>query len=632
MDVEMSVLVESVPVETVTVLDLNKLDLNKIISDAAATLIADGIKAGWSGAKKFFKDLDATHAIRCGKAYEDYLRNTITSICQVKTLIFDSIPKYLYSFYEIPNLQYQDKLIDVSDVKDLLDLGNKLLITGTGGLGKSLLLKHLFLNTAQHGYYIPVLIELRKCNRLEEEKISLEDIIYQNLYDHGFQLEQNYYASSLEQGGYLILLDGFDEVRQEKAERVFDAIQEFTGRYSKNHVIVSSRPSDRLIGWSDFPELSLCDLTKEQAFQLIHKIDYDQEIKTAFLEALKDGMFETYESFASNPLLLTIMLLTFSKYAVLPENLNAFYDQAFSTLFYRHDRTKGYFTRDLHSHLSYDEFRMLFASFCFHSYFSEDFEFTEDQLRQYIQNARGIIKNQSFTNDDVIEDLTSSVCMLVREGYNYHFVHRSFQEYFAAWRTAQLTDEIQSGLLGTWISQSISCTSDKYMSMLFSLEGERVNKVVLCPGIKELKALYDKAGFSCDLLSTLYTCIAVRKEFRSGTSEQKSSYSTILPCANYYLCSIISIVCNLNGYSQPSHKIDPRQQEILRKISERLDALSVSSCSFKEAADIVGNENFLYSLRWFKDRIQFCFQIYDKYTRKVPSEKSTIKSILADIP
>lgn len=615
-----------VPAGTTTV-----LDTNQIIADTVTTLITDAFKAGWSSAKKFFKDLDATHAIRCGKAYEDYLKSTITSICQVKTLIFDSIPKYLYSFYEIPNLQYQDKLIDVSDVKDLLDLGNKLLITGTGGLGKSLLLKHLFLNTAQHGYYIPVLIELRKCNRLEEEKISLEDVIYQNLYDHGFQLEKNYYSSSLEQGGYLILLDGFDEVRQEKTERVFDAIQEFTGRYSKNHVIVSSRPSDRLIGWSDFPELSLCDLTKEQAFQLIRKIDYDQEIKTAFLEALTDGMFETYESFASNPLLLTIMLLTFSKYAVLPENLNSFYDQAFSTLFYRHDRTKGYFTRDLHSHLSYDEFRMLFASFCFHSYFSEDFEFTEDQLRQYIQNARGIIKNQSFTNDDVIEDLTSSVCMLVREGFNYNFIHRSFQEYFAAWRTAQLPDDTQFNLLDRWISQSIAVTFDAYMSMLFSMESERVNKIILCPGIKRLKDLYNETGFSCDLLSTLFYHISVQKEVHPGADEKKPGYSTTLTHANHYLCSIISIVCSLNGYSQPS-KVDPHQQEILRKIAEHFNALSMPNYSFDEAADVVGNDNLLSCLRWVDLRIQFCFRLYDKYTRTVPPEKSTLQSILADIP
>lgn len=618
-----------VPAGTATV-----LDTNQIIAETLTALITDAVKAGWSGAKKFFKDLDATHSIRCGKAYENYLKNTITSICQVKTLIFDSIPKYLYSFYEIPNLQYQDKLIDASNVKNLLNLGSKLLITGTGGLGKSLLLKHLFLNTAQYGYYIPVLIELRKCNRLGEEKISLEDEIFQNLYDHGFQLEKKYYLSSLEQGGYLILLDGFDEVRQEKAERVFDAIQEFTGRYSKNHVIISSRPSDRLMGWSDFPELSLCDLTKEQAFQLIRKIDYDQEIKTAFLEAMDHGMFETYESFASNPLLLTIMLLTFSKYAVLPDNLNSFYDQAFSTLFYRHDRTKGYFTRDLHSHLSYDDFRMLFATFCFHSYFSEDFEFTEDQLRQYIQDARRIIKNQSFTNDDVIEDLTSSVCMLVREGFNYHFIHRSFQEYFAAWRTSRLSDETQFSLLDKWISQSIAPTFDAYMSMLFSMEGERVNKIILCPGIKKLKDLYDERGFSCNFLSILFSHMSVKKEFHPGADEKNPCYATILTHAhaNRSLCSIIQLVCSLNGYSLTREEEDPRQNEILRKIAEHLNALSVSSCSFKEAADVVGNENFLYSMRWFKDRIQFCFQIYDKYTRTVPPEKPTLQSILADIP
>lgn len=627
MDVEMSVPVESVPAGTATV-----LDTNQIIAETLTALTTDAVKAGWSGAKKFFKDLDATHSIRCGKAYEDYLKNTITSICQVKTLIFDSIPKFLYSFYEIPNLQYQDKLIEVSDVKNLLDLGNKLLITGTGGLGKSLLLKHLFLNTAQHGYYIPVLIELRKCNRLEEEKISLEDIIYQNLYDHGFQLEKKYYLSSLEQGGYLILLDGFDEVRQEKAERVFETIQEFTGRYGKNHVIVSSRPSDRLIGWSDFPELSLCDLTKEQAFQLIRKIDYDQEIKTAFLEVLDHGMFETYESFASNPLLLTLMLLTFSKYAILPENLNSFYELTFSTLFYRHDRTKGYFTRDLHSHLSYDDFRMLFASFCFHSYFSEDFEFTEDQLRQYIQNARGILKNQSFTNDDVIEDLTSSVCMLVREGFNYHFIHRSFQEYFAAWRTAQLPDDTQFNLLTYSFSNPVSYASDLYMRMLFVLEEERVNKVILCPGIKKLKDLYDEDGFSCNLLSKLFPYIGSQRGFYPETDEIGPFYSPILAYADYYIFRIINLTCDLNNHQLPSSGIDLRKQEILHKLSKHLDATSQFCCPIHEAADVVGNEDLLYCLYSYRTQIQFCLQIYDKYTRKTNPTELTMKSILADIP
>lgn len=610
---------------------VNAFDPNKIAADVAATLITEGIKSGWKNVKKYFKDLDASYSIHCGDAYKDYLRNTTTSIWQVKTLIFDSIPKFLYSFYEIPNLQYEDKLIDVSDVKSLLGIGTKLLITGTGGLGKSLLLKHLFLNTAQHGYYIPVLIELRKFNRLEAQDFSLEHAIYQNLYEHGFKLEEKYYTSSLDQGGYLILLDGFDEVRQEKSESVFQAIQHFTGRYSKNHVIVSSRPSDHFIGWSDFPELSLCNLTKEQAFQLIRKIDFDQDIKEPFLQALDAGLFETYESFASNPLLLNIMLLTFSRYAVLPENLNAFYDQAFAALFYRHDRTKGYFARNLRSHLSYEDFKSVFAHICFHSYFLEDFEFTEEQLRQYIQNAREAITNQPFSNDDFIEDLTSSVCMMVREGFSYHFIHRSFQEYFAAWRTSQLPDESQSKLLTYWLSNYIGCTSDAYMSMLFSLESERVNKIILCPGIQELKKSYDRDGFSCDLMDTLYEYMGINKEFRLENGIKKASYFMVLPYQNDYLCSIIQLVCSLNGYSLPSHKNDPRQQEILHKISEHLDASSLVGCSFDDAADIVGNEDLLYCLHWFKDRMQFCFRLYDKCTRKVSTKKLTMKSILADI-
>ena len=94
---------------------------------------------------------------------------------------------------------------------------------------------------------------------------------YQNLSDNGFKLEDEYYSYSLSEGGYVILLDGFDEVNREKVGKVSEEIKNFTGKYNDNRFVISSRPSDNFIGWNDFHEATACQLTKEQALSLIRK-------------------------------------------------------------------------------------------------------------------------------------------------------------------------------------------------------------------------------------------------------------------------------------------------------------------------------------------------------------------------
>ena len=75
--------------------------------------------------------------------------------------------------------------------------------------------------------------------------------------------------------------------------------------------------------------MSACALTKEQALNLIKKIDYSEPAKSTFYQELDNNLYDKYKSFASNPLLLTIMLLTFSNHASIPAKLNDFYEAAF---------------------------------------------------------------------------------------------------------------------------------------------------------------------------------------------------------------------------------------------------------------------------------------------------------------
>lgn len=606
----------------------NSFDPNKIAADVTTTLITEAIKSGWQKVKNFFQDLDAKDSIDYGDAYEDYLKNTVDKNSQIKTLIYRHVPKFLYSFYEYPDIQYKDQTISTSNAQDILDLNNKLIVTGIGGIGKSLLLKHFFLNIAQYGHYIPVLIELRKFNQLDSKEICLYDAIYQNLSDNGFKLEDKYYRYSLDAGGYVILLDAFDEVNRDKAQKVFDQIESFSQRYNKNHFIVSSRPSDRFMGWNDFHELTLCGLVKQQALDLIQKIEFDETIKKPFSNALDSELFDTYKSFASNPLLLTIMLLTFSNHATLPRNLNDFYDQAFTTLFNGQDATKDYFVRDIRSDFSCEEFKKVFAYICICSYFESVFEFSDSQIREYIQRAEERVSDKYFLVSDFKEDLVSSVCMLVKDGLNYRFIHRSFQEYFAAWYTCKLSDIDQQDILKEWISKSSTSMSDNYISMLFEFQKDKVNKIVFCPTLEKLKTLYTNNKISFNLIEKLFSDITI------AYVDGQNDYLTLIPTVkDNYLHNIIEFTCKLNKYPvYENNEYDKKEQEILQRIMLHVIGQRSFGLSLEKALYFVTADQLLYCFRDLDRKLQFCFAIYNKYNHeKTALKERNISSIIANI-
>lgn len=595
----------------------------EIVAQVAANVIEDTLKAAWNKVKKFFDDADAKDAIDYGDAYEEYLRNTKSKYSKIKTLIYRRVPKDLYSFYECIGVRCNRDNIDTTDVNNLLDVSNKIIVTGTGGIGKSTLFKHLFLNTIENTCQIPVLVELRSFNNIEVKDISVRDAIYNNLLQNGFTLSEEYYEYSMKMGGYVILFDGFDEVNRDRVRAVAEGIRAICSQYGENYYMVSSRPSESFIGWNEFTEMTAQSLTKEQALSLIEKIEFEPSVKQSFYKELKDHLYTKYQSFASNPLLLTIMLLTYNDHAVFPERLNDFYEQAFSTLFNMHDATKESYVRDIRSDLGCEDFKTIFSYICFKSYFGGEFEFTEPRLREHIQKAKEKFPNIKFAVDDYQEDLTLSVCMLVKEGLVYRFSHRSFQEYFAALYTCKLPDEVQKKLLVTWMKESNASTTDSYLEMLFNMQGEKVNKLVFAPGIKEIKKYYDETGFTIDFLEIFFEGIRIREP---SASRPNGAISLII--GNGYLCSVMMLTCRLNNY--------PYYGETAEKEKEVIDQLSAidpkrkytRTIDFDKAVEAVGVDSLLDTLKWFEKQVVFAIKVLQKTENIAINNKKRVASIL----
>ena len=596
------------------------IDKNAVVSDAITNLIEDAIKSGWSKVKQYFVDENRKEKIDLGLAYEKYLRQTRQKYGKIKTIIYNKVPQELLSFYECVGVRIENDVIDTKNINNITKIDRKIIITGAGGIGKSTMLKYFFLNAIDATNYVPVLVELRNLNS-QNSNLSIRDVIFKSLCDNGFEMEDKYFEYSLLVGGYLILLDGFDELNREKSIKIGESINTFTNKYYNNHFIVTSRPSEEFIGWNDFTELQSEPLNKKQAIELIQKLKFDDSITARFIDELKTKLFTKYKSFAQNPLLLTIMFMTYQNHASMPEKLNEFYEQAFLTLFNMHDATKDYFKRDIRTGLGVEDFKTIFSYICFKSYFSDEFEFSDVTLNNYLVKAQNKFPCITFQVSDYQDDLTHAVCMLIKDGLIYHFSHRSFQEYFAAIYTCKLTDSIQTKLLTSRIKEVSSVLSDNFFPMLFEMQSEKINKTIFTPGIKKLREYYNNLGYSIQLLETLFSGIRIKV-----SNAQK--YSTSLIIKDDYVCRVCILTIKLNNLIASDEDNNKKNEIIIKLFNDEMPYNK--QFTFDELREVLTDDEILNMVDWYKKHIEVLLQFVQNNKTTILSKRK-VKSILEEL-
>lgn len=450
-------------------------------------------------------------------AFREYVNKSYEQYSKVKTVINKSEPQNIYTFFEPPYLQFrQTKTIETKDIKTILNLSHFIIIQGIGGIGKSMLMKHFFLTEIKQKDLIPIFLELKEINILSTWKF--DEIIQNKLEEFGYKLEKQYLDCALASGKFLFILDGCDEIVTEKKANFLRELEFFCNKYEKNYYIISSRPYSEFIEFQRFTVLNTCPFTKEQALSLIRKIEFDSDIKDKFLHAFENGLYERHRSFASNPLLLNIMLLTFENYAEIPEKLHIFYENAFETMCFKHDATKAGFKREWKSGLTSDVFKRVFSEFCLITYNKLKIEFLHSELEDRIAKILVRQKLIDIHANNFIDDLTNAICVLCQDGLFYRFTHRSFQEYFTAIFLNQLPDD-QMSTVGLKLIQS-DCNRavfDSVFDMLYDMNPIRFEKNILLPILKIYEdkcAGKDKFDY---YISELYTTVFFNYKFENDS-------------------------------------------------------------------------------------------------------------------
>lgn len=243
--------------------------LAKVMGESAAKMIGEkAVDRGLNAIANFVKKKFGERQVKIETVFERYLENATLRYNQIRTLATGTTPRTIIgddSLYVNIGLDYNGKEIDTTTVDPLLQISKNILILGLGGVGKSMLMRYLFLNTAMYEGYVPVLVELRRIGTQDSVQLSILNLIYACLQDFDAELPRDQFEYSLQLGKYLFLLDGFDEVKSSLTKEAAEAIQAFSAKYPNNAFIVTSRPRAETSPLETFTVMKSMPLSKEQA-------------------------------------------------------------------------------------------------------------------------------------------------------------------------------------------------------------------------------------------------------------------------------------------------------------------------------------------------------------------------------
>ncbi|MBN8214737.1 MAG: NACHT domain-containing protein [Xanthomonadales bacterium] len=445
-------------------------------------------------------------------AHIEYCTAILRNYGKARTFFVRDEAQYLDEFYVPTSLLYSQsrslKRLEKANLNSLLKIGPRVIVDGTGGSGKTVFMRYLMLDSIERGVAYPVLFELRTLN--DDPDVSLEDAMVAHMVANGFPLGSDYAKKTIKQGQVVLLLDGLDEVSFARRRKLASEIRRLSTSTPCN-IVVSSRPDLTLEGWELFSRVRMAPLKLEEACELVEKIRFDDDegIKARFIDSLKSGLFDSHQSFLSNPLLLSIMLLTYGDSADIPKRFSSFYERAYIALFEKHDAYKGY-RRERETDLDISEFSALFAAFSTITFNEGIFRFAPTEAARFVKISKKLASSRDVSESGFIEDAKQAVCLLVEEGLDLSFVHRSFQEYFTAKYIQSADGSVQKALVERYSSHGIGeFAVDNVLKYLYELSPTVVEEFYLIPNLRKVfgKNYKRKLAFSKwkDLVSSLFS-------------------------------------------------------------------------------------------------------------------------------
>lgn len=386
-----------------------------------------------------------------------------------------------------------DVLIEKPTLQNIREYSPKTVLVANGGMGKSILLQRLFLDSIHEHEttgLLPVLIELRNFSAGSD---LVTDCILKAVSRLDNSISEKIVRDLLESGKIQLLLDAADEIDLSDSIAFQNQLSELVDQYPYNQYIVASRDCDMMRSLSGFAKLYLQPFCKEQANELISNLlpdSEDEELRSEISEYVDGDFLKKHQVFATNPMLLTFIILQYPIEKTFHGQQRLFYRMAYKALVTIHDLEKEAYSRIYHSAKDSEEFTKVFREFCAITYIDCVHEFDEATFESYFLNLNtkdDLINPKAMTMKNFIHDACATACMMYEEDLKILYVDPGFQEYlFAEYNfLAKRKERIEMGKKLWTVSES-KFEGENAFTMLFEHSKEKVESGYYIPYLNEV--------------------------------------------------------------------------------------------------------------------------------------------------
>lgn len=526
----------------------------------------------------------------------DYLYSQTDKYYFTNTFLHRSEKVKFKDIYYPIKASYKALISDFNNLDDLFSEYHNITIVGSAGSGKTTLIKHIFLQTIFDKKRIPILIELRNLNDYNGD---FEKLITEKVLKSKIKPSDSIFKRTLESGKFFFLLDGYDEIFSEKKQEINRQIELFVDSYSKNNFLITTRPGSGIESFPRFHDFKVCSLDDEDVIGFIDKIVEEGERKERIKQIVLDPKNKNYYEFLRNPLLLSMFIMAFENHPEIPKRKSAFYRNVFDTLYSRHDGiTKNSFPREKITKLQRDDFEEILSVFSYLSLIEGKYSFTTEYLTDTLDKVKDSTDFE-FITEDLIYDLRTSISILILDGFEYFFPHRSMQEYFTAFFINELpTDKKHKAYknLSNVLEESSTDYSFNFWSLCYEMDKTVFLSNFLVPQLKKIhRQIEGKKGR--DLLDAYFEIVNPVILTGKFGQEEKAGYrifrrssfqNAILDFSEAYDFDKIWKFPEVKECQNDLHKIRLKQNEETQK-----DKDSKINIPFKMSIEVVNNEEVI---------------------------------------
>ena len=343
----------------------------------------------------------------------------------------------------------------------------KLMLLGKPGAGKTTFLQHLALECVRGNFQadcIPVVIFFRTFVVQAKAAQDFSLLGYLERFWQSYDLSSSQIKNLLQQGKFLILLDGLDEIPPENEQEIYQQIQQFTQLFYQNSIVITCRLAGQQYRFNGFSYVELADFNPSQVeifarrwFTATAQDQHTGQQKAEqFLEQLQEKENQAIRELVTTPILLNLICSVFQERLSFPDKRARLYQEGLDILLVRWDRSRGIERDRIYHNLVLADKIKLLSQIAAVNFEQGNYFFETEQLLQIIADYLATTSTEArdpetlrLDSQAILRAIEVQHGLLIERARGiYSFSHLTFQEYLTARKivSSPTPEELNSSL------------------------------------------------------------------------------------------------------------------------------------------------------------------------------------------